>query len=215
MPLYIIIILTFYYKFFFPPLFLSCITPDSHNHSVFGKPIPIKDQPLCSHSSVFHSSSPSSCNHEAQTISLPTQLFLYISWLWQVPFPLSLFMSFHKLHTIMILWIYLSISNSSSIVAPLFYATEHSLEAQLSKKKLFRKKFKHILYLEKTCSSWERPWLQILVVRKKNKQRKSKISIWRPNGCTFPLCNKHVFLSLGLRYGEVFLPLHLNKKLMA
>lgn len=125
---------------FSPPLFLSWITPYSYNYSVFCKPTPIKDQPLCSHSSIFHFFSPSSWNHEAQTTSLPTQLFLYISWPCQVLFPPSLFMSSHKSHTITILWIYLSISNPSSIDDPLFYVTEHSLEAQLTAKNSLEKK---------------------------------------------------------------------------
>lgn len=166
MSLYITNILTFYYKFFSPTAFSSCITPDSHNGSVFCKPIPTKDKSLCLHSSILHSSSPSPCNNEAQTTSLPTQLFLYISWPCQAPFPLSLFMSSYKLHTIMILWIYLSISNPSSIDAPLFNVTEHCLEVQLTAKNYLEKILKYSAFA-KTCSSWERPWLQILIIRKK------------------------------------------------
>lgn len=125
---------------------------------MFCRPIPIKDQPLCPHFSIFHCSSPSSCNPEAQSTSLPTQLFLYISWPCQVPFPLSLFMSSHKLHTIMILWIYLSFSNPRSIDAPLFCHRAQPRSSAHSKK-FFRKNFsifyicKNLLFMGETMNA--------------------------------------------------------------
>lgn len=68
-----------------------------------------------------------------------------------VPSPLFPFLcscSFHKLHTIMILWIHLPFCHPSSIHAPLCYTAQPRRLAHSNK--LFKNYLKHILYMQKT-----------------------------------------------------------------